>query len=114
LDYDDKSDGRTVEVKTKERSVARMGKRSAASVYDYNHQRQNADWYAFVSLKFADGGQQERKEARYKHAVGWVADGIQREDFAEVARVVEAGVPHFAKRSERLDSPATTLSSASC
>jgi hypothetical protein len=90
--YDYKSDGRTVEVKTKERSVAPRPEYEA-SVYEYNHQRQNADWYAFVSLKFADGYNKESKEARYKYSVGWVVGCIQREDFAQVARVVEVGDP---------------------
>jgi hypothetical protein len=90
--YDYKSEGRTVEVKTKERSVAPRPDYEA-SVYDYNHQRQNADWYAFVSLKFADGYNKESKEARYKYSVGWVVGCIQREDFAKVARVVEVDDP---------------------
>ena len=90
--YDYDTDRGTVEVKTKERAVDPRPEYEA-SVYDYNSQRQNAEHYAFVSLRLAPGHTKHSEAKLHRYDVGWVCGIISGEDLARKAKRVEVGDP---------------------
>jgi len=90
--YDYDTDRGTVEVKTKERAVDPRPEYEA-SVYDYNSQRQNAEHYAFVSLRLAPGHTKSSEPKLHRYDVGWVCGVISGDDLARKAKRVEIGDP---------------------
>lgn len=90
--YDYQTPGGTVEVKTKERAVA-PAPHYEASIYDYNKDRQDADWYAFVSLRLAEGKTKESEATTDRYDHGWVCGCITRQEFTRSAFEVNIGDP---------------------
>lgn len=90
--YDYQTPAGRVEVKTKERAVA-PAPSYEASIYDYNKDRQDADWYAFVSLRLAEGRTKESEARTDKYDTGWVCGCIARQEFTRSAFEVNIGDP---------------------
>ena len=79
-----------LEVKTKERSVVPQPYHEA-SLYEYNQAWQRADWYGFVSLKFAPGYNVFSDPALEKYEAGFVMGCIQHKRFFEIFHLVKKG-----------------------
>jgi hypothetical protein len=71
ITHDYESLAGSVEVKTKERAYV-PEPHFEASLYSYNESWQQADWYAFVSLKLADGYTKESPADVWKYSGAWV------------------------------------------
>jgi hypothetical protein len=81
-----------IEVKTKERAVAPLPQYDA-SIYDYNKKNQDADWYAFVSLRMAPGVKSGDQPTLRRYDQAWLCGLIERSRFERVSSFVPVGSP---------------------
>jgi hypothetical protein len=92
-----------IEVKSKERAVAPVPSYEA-SVYEYNKKNQDADIYAFVSLRFAGGVNSATPLSAERYDRAWLCGLIERERFDKASYFVAKGTPLQNGKVARYDS----------
>jgi hypothetical protein len=97
-----------IEVKTKERAVAPLP-HYEASIYDYNKKNQDADWYAFVSLRMAPGVKSGDEATKSRYDQAWLCGLIERSRFERVSAFVPVGSPLPNGQLARYDSHNVTI-----